>query len=744
MVKKMRRSISFVFLEAALIIAFGAVAVDAQGTVTERLLPVIAASPTPIEASAFAGVTPGPDGRLYGVTYSGGSADSGLLYSIDPAVSGIVSHYTFLNGPDGGVAYDELVFDPVSGKFYGTTSDGGSSGLGTVFSYVPGANSITTLRSDFNGLYQAQGPLTISAGYIFGSLARGGPSGGGAIFRMAIDGSGFEILHNVVDFSALPQALTLGPDGWLYGVTIYGGVLCPVSQTLGCGTIFRLRRVLPGDTNTNFQTLFQFQYYRATPCPPGDPWCVPSAPVAHNHPQRTVIYGSDGWIYGQTFQRNFKINPASANPASTFQFIGGFTGGVSLTTIEGSDGRLYVADYGGGSEGAGEIFSMNKDGTGKFVLRDFSFNAGLTSYGPYGRLFRNASGVIYGTTEYTNAASFAGTVFAIGPAPPLTGKIVFDSKPTPTFLEIDSMNADGTNRTPLTTTGLDYDPSVSSDGSKIAFLSLRDETFEEVYIMNGDGTGQTRRTTDDNLDTGPSISADGTKIAFASLRNGNWDIYVINSTGPLNEQRLTTDAGRDEEPTFSPDGSKIAFRSNRDGNAEIYVMDISGLNQTRLTTTAAEVTDTQPAFSPDGTRIAFQSSRDGNLEIYSMNSNGTNPIRLTNNTDIDRDPTFSPDSSRIAFATFRDGNYEIYYMNADGSSATRVTNNAFEDGRPSWAGGSIVPPQPPQSKLKIAGGNILIGSPGEGLILRSPNGTACVKITIDNSGAMVVTTISCP
>jgi hypothetical protein len=127
-----------------------------------------------------------------------------------------------------------------------------------------------------------------------------------------------------------------------------------------------------------------------------------------------------------------------------------------------------------------------------------------------------------------------------------------------------------------------------------------------------------------------------------------------------------------------------------------------------------------------------------------MYANGTNPIRLTNNTAIDRDPTFSPDGFRIAFASFRDGNYEIYYMNADGFSPTRLTTNAFEDGRPSWGGGSTVPPQPPQTKLKIAGGNMLIGSPGEGIILRSPNGATCIKIAIDNAGAMTTVIVACP
>jgi uncharacterized repeat protein (TIGR03803 family) len=213
---------------------------------------------------------------------------------------------------------------------------------------------------------------------------------------MALDGSGFTIIHAFSDFSSLPQSLTLGADGKLYGVTIYGGVQCPGSGSLGCGTIFRLDPVLPGITNEQFQTLYQFQFT--------------TNPSHSNHPQGKLVYGSDGYLYGTTFYNIFRLNPSS--PAATFQFIWTAGGGTSLSLIEGSDGRLYVADY-DGTTGAGRILSQNKDGTNITVLHDFSFTTGSTSYGPYGRLYRTSAGIIYGTTEYTNSGSFHGVVFSL-------------------------------------------------------------------------------------------------------------------------------------------------------------------------------------------------------------------------------------------------------------------------------------------------------------------------------------------
>lgn len=327
---------------------------------------------------------------------------------------------------------------------------------------------------------------------------------------------------------------------------------------------------------------------------------------------------------------------------------------------------------------------------------------------------------------------------------PLTGKIVYDTRTTPSTLVIQSMNADGTGQTPLTTSGADYDPSISADGSKIAFVSLRDANVaEEIFIMNGDGTEQTRLTNDNFEDVHPSISPDGSNIVFTSLRDGNWEIYTLNSAGGV-PQRLTSNTFRDDQPAFSPDGSKIVFRSDRDGNQEIYVMDLNGQNQTRLTFNSA--IDSEPAFSPDGTRIAFRSFRDGNSEIYIMSSNGSRQWNISRDPGIDSNPSFSPDSSRIVFASDRNGGQvEIYVMNWGGSDQVRYTNNSVEDNRPSWGGGAEPPPPPgPLVKVGVRGGNILIGSPGEGLMLRSPNALACVKIGIDNGGELTSTIIACP
>jgi hypothetical protein len=50
----------------------------------------------------------------------------------------------------------------------------------------------------------------------------------------------------------------------------------------------------------------------------------------------------------------------------------------------------------------------------------------------------------------------------------------------------------------------------------------------------------------------------------------------------------------------------------------------------------------------------------------------------------------------------------------------------------------------PKENLEIKGGNLLLGSPGQGIILKSPDGSVCRLLTIDNAGNMVNSVVACP
>ena len=61
-------------------------------------------------------------------------------------------------------------------------------------------------------------------------------------------------------------------------------------------------------------------------------------------------------------------------------------------------------------------------------------------------------------------------------------------------MQVFTMNADGSGPTNISnSTGDDFDPSASPDGSRVTFFSNRNGN-NEIFIMNADGTGQTNIT----------------------------------------------------------------------------------------------------------------------------------------------------------------------------------------------------------------------------------------------------------
>lgn len=369
---------------------------------------------TALPGSTQAGVVPGRDGQLYGVTYDGGLDDKGTIFRFDPWSATVTTLHSF-DGTDGETPYSELVPDPATGKLYGTTDGGGLTGLGTIFEYDPTTSAFRTIKSDFTTAAHAPRGMVLVDGFLYGVLFYAS----GSVFRIAPSGSDFAVIHTFADASSLPQTLVLGPPTapapyvrQLYGVTTHGGVVCRIPFPQTCGTIFRLNPVAPGDVNTDFETLYQFQSLTNL--------------NRTNFPQGNVVL-ADGSLYGTTFFNVFRLD---AGNALDFVFTGG--AGTSISVAGGADQRLYLADYEGGPGFGGRVLSINRDGSLARTHLELSFTEGTKAYGPYGRLYRNALGTVFGTTEYTVDPPEHGVVFAIARTGPVaTAQAVTTSVATP-------------------------------------------------------------------------------------------------------------------------------------------------------------------------------------------------------------------------------------------------------------------------------------------------------------------------
>jgi uncharacterized repeat protein (TIGR03803 family) len=161
------------------------------------------------------------------------------------------SLYSFNGGVDGGRPYADLLLS--GNTLYGTASEDGANGLGTVFAVNTDGTGFTVLYSFTNspGSFDGAGPtcsLVLSGNRLYGAAAGGGANGNGTVFGVNTNGTGFTLLHtfNGLD-GAGPGTLVLS-GSTLYGTTGGGG------GTNGAGTVFAVNT-----DGTGFTILHIFQ-----------------------------------------------------------------------------------------------------------------------------------------------------------------------------------------------------------------------------------------------------------------------------------------------------------------------------------------------------------------------------------------------------------------------------------------------------------------------------------------------------
>jgi uncharacterized protein (TIGR03437 family) len=173
------------------------------------------------------------DGNFYGTTAFGGGnvatyLTSGTVFKISPSGSFSVI-YNFCaqaKCADGAFPIAALL-QGADGNFYGTTTEGGANGDGTIFKLTPGG-ALTVLHS-FGGADGSipEGPVVQSAdGSLWGTTNAGGPNGGvrgdGTLFKLAPDGTLTTLYFFGItskDGAAPRAGLLLANDGNYYGAS---------------------------------------------------------------------------------------------------------------------------------------------------------------------------------------------------------------------------------------------------------------------------------------------------------------------------------------------------------------------------------------------------------------------------------------------------------------------------------------------------------------------------------------------
>jgi uncharacterized repeat protein (TIGR03803 family) len=253
-------------------------------------------------------------------------------------------------------------------------------------------------------------------GDLYGTASAYG-AGFGTVYRLKRSGSSwvFDRLYSFAGGSdgADPEArVILGPDGSLYGTTVFGGVTgCGPS---GCGTVFNLR---PSP-----------RACAAALCPWKETLLHRFVSGADgNYPEFSdLVFDVRGNGYGVTYDGGsgdlgtvFELTPSGSG--WTENVLYGFPGTVddgvfpNAVTLDGA-GNLYGTTFNGGSSKDGTVFELTYSagiGWKENVL--YSFQNGNDGTLPIAGLIFDPSGKLYGSTS-TGGSGGGGTVFELAPS----------------------------------------------------------------------------------------------------------------------------------------------------------------------------------------------------------------------------------------------------------------------------------------------------------------------------------------
>ena len=211
-----------------------------SGTWDETVLHSFAGKPDGM--NPFAAPTFDAAGNLYGTTYFGGRHNHGSVYKLarqqDGSWAETVLH-SFEGASDGVNPGAGVVLDR-EGNLYGTTAIGGDANCGIAFKLTAGSDWAESLIHTFVGLpadgENPNGLVFSSHGILYGTTVGGGTFNPGTIFSLTSDQNGGWTEAVLYSFTAgndgaYPSVgLTFGPEGGLYGTTLWGG---PAGDAVG-------------------------------------------------------------------------------------------------------------------------------------------------------------------------------------------------------------------------------------------------------------------------------------------------------------------------------------------------------------------------------------------------------------------------------------------------------------------------------------------------------------------------------
>jgi uncharacterized repeat protein (TIGR03803 family) len=311
--------------------------------------------------------------------------------------------HSFTGGVDGANPYYGAPV--ISGStLYGTANQGAAGG-GVVYSVNTDGSGFAILHTFTNAApdgYQPLGSLALSGSTLYGTTYYGGNANGtagvGTVFAVNTDGSGYQNLHSFTSSTGYkPYSAVIVDGSTLYGMTYYGtgtGV-GSIYSLLTSGLGFTNLHTFAGGTNDGSRPLGGSLLLNNG---------VLYGATVHGGTGSLIGTGNDGVV--------FSVNPDGSGYTNLVNFTGGTTNGANPyggLTLVGS--KFYGTTRVGGTANLGTIYSLNTDGSGYSVL--FNFTGGATNGANPNGALTSIGSFLVGTTK-AGGSSNLGTLFKIG------------------------------------------------------------------------------------------------------------------------------------------------------------------------------------------------------------------------------------------------------------------------------------------------------------------------------------------
>ena len=335
-------------------------------------------------------------GSFYGLTSSGGAANSGVIFKWIPTTGSYDKKIDFNIAENGALPQGTLV--KWAGRLYGTASSGGTANKGVLFSYDEATQQFTRLFN-FDGEHGAMptGDLIVYNGRLYGWTREGGDEGRGTIFEWNFSAQTLQVLHSFRNSDgSYPSAGPLLWNNKFYGTTTEGGIN-------GYGVIYEFDPV-----NAAYTRRYDFDGAGG------------ANPTGYLAVRNNLLFGTT--TYGGLNETGviYEWNPGTGNYSTRYHFEvqgmgvhprGGLTlsyaGDVFYGMTRETNGNISFP----GQEGAGVLFEWNPENGAYRKKIDFDGeNGGL----PVGNLSLSG-GKYYGMTSQGGIGeSYPGINFIVG------------------------------------------------------------------------------------------------------------------------------------------------------------------------------------------------------------------------------------------------------------------------------------------------------------------------------------------